>query len=187
MIYALIDKRSLLNRNIKLLSLLQAIKAIKVPILQYRNKSDDSSEIRADIELIRANFQGKIIINDHIGLIDLVDGVHLGQEDLQQIDNDPQKALKTVRKMIGTKIFGLSTHNENEIRIANTLDVDYIGLGAYRSSGTKNDAEVYGKKLLEIAKISEHPVALIGGVRLDDHFDDGVTCRVIGSDLFNLL
>ncbi|MEJ2496944.1 MAG: thiamine phosphate synthase [Sulfurovaceae bacterium] len=92
-----------------------------------------------------------------------------------------------MRNVIGKKIFGLSTHDKNEIEIANTLDVDYVGLGAYRSTGTKSDARVYGEKLLEIARYSKHPVALIGGIKLSDRFDERITYRVIGSDLFALL
>ncbi len=187
MIYALIDKQSLSDRNIDFPSLLEVINSQDISLLQYRNKNNYSDEIKSDLELIRAEYKGRIIINDHLEFIDLADGLHLGQEDLLTINVDLQKACKEVRNVIGRKIFGLSTHDKNEIEIANTLDVDYIGLGAYRSSGTKSDAKVYGEKLLEISRYSKHPVALIGGVKLSDRFDKRITYRVIGSDLFTLL
>lgn len=187
MIYALFDKESLDDRGITLFSLLQAIEKIDISLLQYRNKSNHIDSTREDLELIRKNYKGKIIINDHVELIDLVDGVHLGQEDILSINDDPKVACSIIRDKIGKKIFGLSTHNQNEIEISNTLDVDYVGLGAYRSTGTKIDAKVYGERLLEIARYSKHPVALIGGVKLSDRFDEKITYRVIGSDLFTLL
>jgi len=41
--------------------------------------------------------------------------------------------------------------------------------------------------LLELAKASKHPVALIGGIRMDDKFDEKIIAyQVVGSDLFNL-
>lgn len=80
------------------------------------------------------------------------------------------------------KIIGLSTHNADEIAIANELDLNYIGLGAYRASSTKSEAKVLGDKLDEIAAHSTHPVAAIGGVKLDDVFQY-VTYKVIGSGL----
>ena len=89
-----------------------------------------------------------------------------------------------IRQEIGDKIFGLSTHNRAEIEEANKLDIDYIGLGAYRSTGTKKDAKVVGAPLLEIAKISKHPVAIIGGVRLEDEFEAPIEYKVIGSGLY---
>ncbi|MBN2768867.1 MAG: thiamine phosphate synthase [Campylobacterales bacterium] len=187
MIYALIDKQSLIQKNIDLSSLLHVLKKINPPILQYRNKNEQLEAIKSDLANIRADFQGKIIINDHIELIDLADGVHLGQEDIRIIHSDIQEAVKIIRDKIEKKLFGLSTHNLAEIKEANTLDIDYIGLGAYRLSGTKSDAKVYGEGLLEIAKSSKHPVALIGGVKLDDNFDSIITYSVIGSDLFTLL
>ena len=64
------------------------------------------------------------------------------------------------------------------------MDIDYIGLGAYRATDTKSEAKVLGDKLLEIAKLSTHPVGVIGGVTLDDNFEDYIAYKVIGSGLF---
>ena len=83
------------------------------------------------------------------------------------------------------KILGLSTHNKEEILKANKMDLDYIGLGAYRPTTTKNVSSIGGEELLKIAKLSIHPVAIIGGVRLDDELD--VKYKVIGSDICKLI
>lgn len=39
--------------------------------------------------------------------------------------------------------------------------------------------------LLEAAAFSKHPVGMIGGVRLDDVFEEPIIYKVIGSGLFN--
>ena len=63
------------------------------------------------------------------------------------------------------------------------MDLNYIGLGAYRDTSTKQDiTTVLGEKLDDIAKLSQHYVAAIGGVRLDDKFNN-ITYHVIGSGL----
>jgi thiamine-phosphate pyrophosphorylase len=164
---------------------LESISPLNLPIIQYRNKFDPLNQIEADLQLIRKHYHGKIIINDHISLIDYADGIHLGQEDIEAIAVDRKEAIEIIREKIGDKIVGISTHNIEEVEEANTLAIDYIGLGAYRHTDTKQDANVAGDELLEIAKLSTHPVAIIGGVRLDDKFGDEISYRVVGSGLYD--
>ncbi len=184
MIYALIDKETLDKKSIFLVDLLGVINNLQAPILQYRNKTGSLADIRSDLLFIRSHYQGKIIINDRIELMEYADGLHVGQEDLYAFSDNPQTSIEKIRDQIGRKQLGLSTHNIDEILAANELDVDYIGLGAYRATGTKVEAQVYGDKLLHIAKYSKHPVALIGGVRIDDVFDESIAYKVIGSGLY---
>ena len=94
------------------------------------------------------------------------------------------EAVKQIRRKIGRKVLGLSTHNKEEILEANTLNLDYIGLGAYRVTHTKTEANVGGKALIEAAKHSKHPVGMIGGVTLDDVFEESIRYKVIGSGLY---
>ncbi len=108
----------------------------------------------------------------------------MGQEDIREFSLDLKEAIDIIRERIGSKILGLSTHNLKEIKEANSLNLDYIGLGAYRKSNTKSDAKISGKKLLEIAKYSKHPVAIIGGVKISDSFPKYIKYRVIGSNLY---
>ena len=111
--------------------------------------------------------------------------MHVGQEDLYNINSNFKVAISQLRDKIGNKLLGLSTHNLQEIEVANTLDLNYIGLGAYRPTITKLEAKVVGKDLLNIAKKSKHKVALIGGVTLKDNFNDNpqISYKVIGSNL----
>ncbi|GIT97243.1 thiamine phosphate synthase [Sulfurovum sp. TSL1] len=186
MIYALVDKETLKQRGVSLQILLQHISTFpNIPILQYRNKWATLEEKKEDMEIIRAHYNGILIINDTIELIDYADGLHLGQEDLREYSHDLKEAVKLVRQKIGTKILGLSTHDKEEILEANTLDLDYIGLGAYRATATKTEANVGGETLLEAATYSKHPVGIIGGVRMDDSFETPIVYKVIGSGLYN--
>jgi thiamine-phosphate pyrophosphorylase len=125
-----------------------------------------------------------LIINDAFFLHPFCDGVHLGQDDLLKIDRDACAAVDKIRAIIGTKkMIGLSTHNKEEIERANLLDLDYIGLGAYRATNTKEDAAPLQDQLDDLAALSKHPVAAIGGIRFDDTFEN-VAFHVIGSALY---
>jgi len=182
--YALIDADLLLRYAIDLQRAAKYLKLWEIPIAQYRDKRGSDAQVADALKTLRELYQGTLIVNDRLTLVDLADGVHLGQEDLAAVDPDPLRAVEKIRREIGPALLGLSTHNEEEIALANTLDLDYIGLGAYRSTQTKNNAKVGGKALLKIARISRHPVAIIGGVRWEDEFENPVRWKVLGSAFF---
>ena len=183
-LYALCDQDMLDSKRISLSDFIQIANSKKAEILQYRNKNAPLEIIKKKLIAIRKEFDGFLIVNDAYELIEFCDGVHLGQEDLQSIDKDIVKAIKIVRNGIKEdKILGISTHNEKEVLMANNLDVNYIGLGAYRNTHTKKDISVVlGDTIDAIAVKSKHPVAVIGGVRLSDNFNN-ITYHVIGSGL----
>lgn len=182
-LYALCDADMLSDRGVDLLAFATHAKTLGANVLQYRNKNGDIAAIKTDLIALRKVWEGFLIINDHYELASFCDGVHIGQEDLYAIDEDPSRAIKILKMAIGEdKIIGLSTHNSGEIEVANTLDLHYIGLGAYRATSTKSEAKVLGAELDRIAALSVHPVAAIGGVKLEDSFDH-VTYKVIGSGL----
>jgi len=186
MIYALVDKETLDSKNVSLSKLLQHINSFKnIPILQYRNKSGSLKEKKTDLLTIREYYMGTVIINDTIELIKYADGLHVGQEDIRQYSKDLKEAVSLIRQKIGRKVLGLSTHDQKEIEEANELDLDYIGLGAFRSTSTKSEVNVGGNVLLEAARHSKHPVGIIGGVRVDDMFEKPIIYKVIGSGLYN--
>lgn len=171
-LYALCDQALLDERGIELEAFVHIAVSKGATMLQYRHKSADIAEIKSRLIRLRALYDGYLIVNDHYELVSYCDGVHIGQEDLREIDNDPKRAVTVMRSIIGSdKILGLSTHSAQEIGIANGLDINYIGLGAYRQTSTKQVGVVLGAQLDALAKHSNHPVAAIGGVRLDDHFE----------------
>lgn len=183
-LYALCDQQMLDTKGVSVEAFVQIAKEHNAEIIQYRNKSADISIIKQQLISIRKLYDGFLIVNDAYELVEFCDGVHVGQEDLSSIDSDAHKAVKILRSVIGSdKILGLSTHNEQEVLAANEMDLNYIGLGAYRKTTTKSDATNFlGDKLDEIAKLSKHYVAAIGGVLPSDTFEH-VTYHVIGSGL----
>jgi len=178
-IYALIDKGLLNSYKIDLKEFCNFLNEQNISVAQYRNKSNNKNDILNDLKTVKKYFNGTLIINDYIDYINYADGLHIGQEDLIKYGS-----IENIKKKIGNKLLGLSTHNISEIEIANKLDIDYIGLGAYRPTKTKNVSTIGGKQLLEISKKSIHKVAIIGGVKLSDSFDSYIAYKVIGSDLF---
>jgi len=181
----LLDKETLLKKETSLVSHLQHLQTFpNIRILQYRNKFGSLEEKKSDLLTIRKHYKGIVILNDCIELIAYADGLHIGQEDIKTYSDDLVEAVRLIRQKIGHKILGLSTHNKEEILEANDLALDYIGLGAYRATNTKSEANVGGTALIDAASHSKHPVGLIGGVRLEDEFDAPVVYKVIGSGLY---
>lgn len=183
-LYALCDQDVLDKKGASLEDFLEIANSKKAELLQYRNKSADIAFIKQQLIAIRKSYDGFLIVNDAYELIEFCDGVHLGQEDLKAIDSDVRKAVEIVRSVIKEdKILGISTHNQEEVVAANEMNVNYIGLGAFRATSTKKDANVIlGDSLDEIALKSKHLVAAIGGVKLSDTFKH-VTYHVVGSGL----
>jgi len=185
-LYALCDQDMLDVKGLSLDTFLDKAISNKAEIVQYRAKNSDISFMKKQLINIRKKYEGFLIVNDAYELIEFCDGVHIGQEDLLKIDTNKAKAIDILRAVVGNdKIIGLSTHNEEEVLEANQMDLNYIGLGAYKNTQTKKDVSAFlGSKLDEIAKLSKHYVAAIGGVSLDDAFEN-VTYHVIGRGLLS--
>ncbi len=184
LLYALCDFQTILKKEILLDDFLNIIKKYDVKILQYRDKINSLDKQIENLQYLKKHLDIPIIINDKIELIPYADGLHLGQEDLNLINSNKSLAIKLIRKKIGDKLLGLSTHNEIEILEANELDVDMIGLGAYKTTSTKDVDSLLGEKVSYLAKISKHPVCAIGGVNINDKIEN-ITFNVVGSGLYN--
>lgn len=184
-VYALCDFELLRSNNITLENFLLICKKYNVKLIQYRDKVNSSEVQKNNLIFLKKNCMLPIIINDKIELIEYADGLHLGQEDLDTlIKGNKPLAIKLIRKKIGNKILGISTHDEIEILEANNLDLDYIGLGAYRTTATKDVKNKLGDHLPYLAKMSKFPVCAIGGVKIDDRIEN-TTYNVIGSGLYD--
>ncbi len=185
-IYALCDYQTLEKFGISLLDYLQILKKYNVVYIQYRDKINPIEIQKQNILFLKLNTNIPIIINDKLELLQYTDGLHLGQEDLESLEQlyklPKSKVITFIRKKYPNKIIGLSTHNEVEILEANNLDFDYIGLGAYRDTNTKDVSNILGEKISYLAKISKYPVGAIGGVNVDDEIEN-ITYLVVGSGL----
>lgn len=183
-LYALCDQDLLDKKGLSLEDFIEIAKQKNAEIIQYRNKNADVAFIKQQLIKIRKLYDGFLVVNDAYELVEFCDGVHVGQDDLRAIDKDIFKAVKILREVIKReKLLGISTHNKEEVLQANLMDINYIGLGAYRDTSTKdNISTIIGEKLDEIASLSKHFVAAIGGVKESDKFVH-VTYHVIGSGL----
>ncbi len=195
-LYALLDFDTLQKYNISIKDFCKTSKGLKAKILQYRDKNSGFEEKLKRIKEIRKYWEKTLIINDTLELLPYADGIHIGQEDLENlckqynltpyelIDKLKKGQLNTQNSTLTTKIVGLSTHNKEEIIKANKLPLNYIGLGAYRPTVTKETSNILGKKIIELIKYSYHPVAIIGGVKIYDKIP--AKFKVVGSDICKL-
>lgn len=183
-LYVLCDYETLIKKDISLYKFVELCIEKNVKLVQYRDKISSLETQKENLLFLKNNLDFPIIINDKIDLINIADGLHLGQEDFDLIHKDKKIAIKLIRKKIGNKLLGLSTHNEIEILEANELDLDMIGLGAYRNTNTKDVSYVLGENISYLAKISKHPVCAIGGVKVDDHIKN-ITFNVVGSGFYD--
>ncbi len=137
-----------------------------VSVVQYREKHDHKS-FRAMYEeclaIRRLTRESGIpfIVNDYVELAMLVDadGVHVGQDDLP---------VSAVRRRVGDKIVGLSTHGPEQAAAALKEDVDYIGAGPIFATRTKDDVcDPVGLQYLD--PVIQHvplPAVAIGGIKI---------------------
>lgn len=134
-----------------------------VTMVQIREKHGD---VRAFIERsiavknVLKDSGVPLIINDRVNVALAVqaDGVHLGQSDMPA---------NLARQLIGPDmILGLSVENETQLREAQNLPVDYLGISAIFSTPTKtNIIKEWGiDGLTKAVKESKLPLIAIGGI-----------------------
>ena len=117
-----------------------------ITLLQYRNKNGNAREMLDHARELKQRVSGsvKLIMNDRADLCLAAefDGVHVGQDDLS-----PESA----RKIIGEKLcLGVSTHNPEQVKAADTTSANYIAIGPVFSTSSK---------------INPDPVVGLGGIR----------------------
>ena len=182
-LYALCDYSTIQRKNLTVEDFISLVKSMNVKIIQYRDKISSNDVQIKHLKQIKEKLNVLLLINDKVELVPFCDGIHLGQEDLEKIHENKAYAIKILRKKIKNKFLGLSTHNEYEILQANTLDIDMIGLGAYRNTSTKDITNILGDKISYLCQISKPPVCIIGGVKVDDKIEYA-NFNVVGSDLY---
>ena len=132
-------------------------------MVQLREKDIDTRgfiELAKRLQPVLREAGVPLIINDRVDVALAVDadGVHIGQSDMPY---------EIARRLLGPdKIIGLSVENMDEVREANSLDVDYIGVSPVYSTATKTDtAPPFGLDgLREAVRLSRHPAVAIGGM-----------------------
>ena len=152
----------------------------KIPIFQYRFKNRNLKQILKDFEIIssllyKENGKLIIILNDYKNYIKdifkegfYIHGLHLGQKDFNLKED---KALLSFLKQ-NNLLFGLSTHNDKEIEMAQNLyknyHLSYIGFGPIYKPISKLDHDpiVGPEKLKEVLSKISIPIVALGGITL---------------------
>jgi len=157
-----------------------------VQLIQYRGKELDPLIQRQELEILVpwAKERGAtVIVNDQVQLAQQVGaaGVHLGQGD---------QSVTEARVLLGPKaLIGLSTHTLEQVKEAEGLGVDYIGVGPAYKTATKPQEPTAGLGFLESAAgNSTLAQVAIGGIteaRLSEVLQTGQTSVAIISDLLS--
>lgn len=152
-------------RGRSLLDVVAAAVAGGATLVQLRHKRADTRELLGEARALKALLAPlavPFLVNDRadVALAAGAAGVHVGQEDLPP---------KEARRILGPDaLVGLTVKTLDQVREAQTLDVDYLGAGPIYASSTKPDAgDIWGLPTLRQAcAASRLPVVAIGGITL---------------------
>ncbi len=144
-------------------TLTEVLVANNVPYIQLRIKNQSDAEIlqiAKNLSSITKDSKSNLIINDspQIAIKSNADGIHIGQDDMVYQD---------VRDLVGDKmIIGLSTHNIEQVKEANLLKPNYIGMGPVYKTPTKKipDPVLKPAGLKAMMDVNELPYVAIGGI-----------------------
>ena len=151
-----------------------------VPTVQLRVKSDDPATIRREVRAAVLAVQGTgalLFINDHwqAAIEAGAYGVHLGQEDLEELGGADLNAIRAA----GLRL-GLSSHGYAEMLRAAAVQPSYIAMGAVYATTLKRMATPpQGPARLKVyaALLRNLPTVAIGGIdaaRLPEVLASGV-------------
>ena len=183
--YPILDTEAAACRGIHPVNAAAQILEAGVQILQFRHKGILSREIFEQMERIAAlcrEARVLFVVNDRADLARLMDAaLHLGQDDL------PPAA---ARRVTGPETrIGFSTHNERQLRAAQSEPVDYLALGPIFGTASKHNPDpVVGlAELRRLRPLTERPLVAIGGITRDNAPDvlaAGAGSVAIIGDLF---
>lgn len=138
--------------------------------LRVKNKPyAEWKQIALRAQEICKRYNAKLIINDNVQLAREInaDGVHLGKEDVSTAE---------ARKILGNKfLIGGTANTFGDIQAHVAAGVDYIGLGPFRFTSTKEKLspilgiEGYKSIIEKCRKENMHtPIVAIGGIVVED-------------------
>lgn len=160
-LYAILDA-SRFSDTPAMLSVVEELQAGGVTLLQYRNKQGNARRILEDARQLKLRLAKsvRLIMNDRADLCVAAgfDGVHVGQEDLS-----PEGA----RRVVGPDvILGISTHNAEQLRAADSTSGDYLAIGPVFATSSKEDPDpVVGLDGVRQARVlTSKPLVAIGGI-----------------------
>jgi thiamine-phosphate pyrophosphorylase len=174
------------DRTKKFVEFARTMQAAGLNWLQYRNKPGNSREMLAHARELRRALGAEVtlIMNDRadLALAAGFDGVHVGQDDL---------TVEAVRRIVGPNMFiGTSTHNPEQLRLAELTDADYLAIGPVFATASKlNPDPVVGLEGVRLARsLTTKPLVAIGGItraNCRSVLDAGADSVAVISDLVN--
>jgi thiamine-phosphate pyrophosphorylase len=133
-----------------------------VTLIQYRNKQGSPREMVSHArELKRALPENvQLIMNDRadLCLAAALNGVHVGQDDL---------SVESARRVCAAPlIVGVSTHNLEQVALANESSADYVAIGpVFATRSKENPDPVVGLEGVRAARaMTRKPLVAIGGI-----------------------
>ena len=142
---------------------------VKLVQLRLKNISEDTYiECAIKAKELCIKHDALLIINDNplVAKKSKADGIHLGLDDMKILD---------VKKIITHKIIGGTANTFEHVQQRCTEQVDYIGLGPYRFTTTKEKLspilgiEGYQRIIEQMKKENLNtPIYAIGGIELQD-------------------
>jgi len=183
-LYAIVDRETLDRRGVSVSAFAEELLGGGVRLLQYRDKVGGPQEVLRAASEIAAVFEGveaTLILNDRADLAALLGwGVHVGQGDLSPEDAKAiaRGAIPTLATMKpsrrwgnrdrGGAVVGVSTHNDEQVGVAEVSEADYVAVGPVFGTSTKLDAEpVVGLEGVRRARaLTRKPLVAIGGITL---------------------
>jgi len=161
-VYPIIDTATLKRRNFSPIHAAAALLEGGAKILQFRHKGFWSRDIFAEAEQIAGlchSASALFVVNDRADYAMLLHAaLHLGQEDLVPAD---------ARRVLGNEaIIGFSTHNDDQMRIAESEPVDYVAYGPVFTTASKDgpDPTVGLKGLAAVRALTKRSLVAIGGI-----------------------
>jgi thiamine-phosphate pyrophosphorylase len=141
--------------------------AAGAPAVQLRSKDASARELAEIGMILRAESHLRdalFFVNDRVDVALAVgaDGAHLGSDDLP---------LRAARDIVPAGfLLGRSVDTPEEVPAAVAEGADYLGVGPYRSTGSKADVgpPIGSVGVAAVARVASIPVVAIGGVTVED-------------------
>jgi thiamine-phosphate pyrophosphorylase len=163
-LYVILDRGAAGDRN--LAPLLEAVLEGGCRVVQLREKTMPLGDLYPVARALRKRCREAgclFIVNDRVDLALAVeaDGVHVGQDDLP--------AREARRLLSPGMILGVSTHDENQARLARDDGADYVAVGSMFPTGSKAGFRLVGPDLVRRVRPEIRvPLVAIGGVTTDN-------------------
>ena len=160
-LYPVVSSEFCLGRNV--CNIVADIAAAGAKIVQIREKNLSDSSMFELVKKCReiTDRSGMLLIVDDrvdIAMAAGADGVHLGQEDFP---------LTEAKKLAPEMLFGVSTHNAEEIRRALSDNCGYLNIGPMFPTRTKSVAcgALGLEKIEELVPMVTCPFSVMGGIK----------------------